>query len=211
MCLRIYLFCIAATMTIVTDFSVALKILYNSQVFPWCFWKPVKCVSHKTPMDISGSRPSPLYLIPGFWIQLQLKEQQEESVFLYWFHSYPGPDQRPQSEQIPLTLLFVRGIYKNELLNNNTRLFPQHICHELLSQGYRFSLIPFMTSLCPPCWLWVALYLWNKTHNVDLFAAQLRAAQIQSRGSSPSRCISTCGVRTTAGPWGTKQLFLKEW
>lgn len=98
-------------MTIITDFSVALKTLYNRQVFPWCFWKPVKRVCHKTPADVSGLRPSPLYLTPSFWIQLQLKQQQQKaSVFLYWSHSYPGPDQSPQPEQVSLTLLFVRAI-----------------------------------------------------------------------------------------------------
>lgn len=90
---------------------VALKILYNSQVFPWCFWKTFKYVCCKTPWDVSGLRPV-LSLIPSIWIQLQQKQQQKQSVFLYWSHRYSGPDQSPQSELISLTRPFVRVICK---------------------------------------------------------------------------------------------------
>lgn len=73
MCLRIYFFYTTAATTIITDISIALKILCNSQEFPWYFWKYFKFIHCKISIDVCGLRSAPMYLNPSFKIPLQLK------------------------------------------------------------------------------------------------------------------------------------------
>lgn len=73
MYLRIYFFYTTAATTIITDNSIALKTLCNSQEFPWYFWKYFKFIHCKISIDVCGLRSAPMYLNPSFKIPLQLK------------------------------------------------------------------------------------------------------------------------------------------
>lgn len=72
----------------------------------------------------SGSRKCPCFS-PGSIATLALTSPPS----LCRYHSYT----------------YLWGEFIKRLPNKNTRLFLQHICLELLSQGYRFSLISFRT------------------------------------------------------------------